>query len=81
MEHPWIFVASVILSAPLIRWTLGALWPNFGEELIGRGESFLRALLEGGFRASWALSKLPVVLLVSAVHIAFIYNLAVWLFL
>jgi hypothetical protein len=74
MEHPWILLGSMIASLPLIGFTLASWLPNSSEEAIEGGE-WLTASRAG----TWAFSTLPMFLLICAVHIAFVYNVVLWL--
>jgi len=81
MEHPFILAGSMLMSAPLVRLTLASFLPVLAENPVKDPGWLLLGPSRDFTGATWSLTWLPVYLLVCAVHMAFVYNVALWFLL
>jgi hypothetical protein len=79
MDHPWILAGSILASAPLTWITLALFLPSYGENLLRDGRWLLATAARDVSVAGWTFTKLPLFLLVCSIHIALVYNVALWL--
>jgi hypothetical protein len=76
VQHPRLFLASILASVPLIWWTFRVLFPNIREDLEEDGIWFLLGALTNVWVATWLVAKLLCCILLSVIYVLGVYQFA-----